>query len=117
MAPALIEQSFRATDPMCRKNVGQSLVPGCQLGEVSQLMRLPCPVSVLLAIEDRIINTAYVHSLGLERLSNHGVIELSGTGHFPHLEDPLRFNEILGTFLEGVFESSPPKNAISGRRR
>ena len=60
-----------------------------------------CPTLILYGSEDRITPPAL--SEELKTLIPHaGLIEISGAGHLPNLEQPAIFDRVLAGFLAGV---------------
>lgn len=74
------------------------------------LERLPavrCPVLVAVGEDDLIVPPRY--SRQLAGLIPHARLEvLPGVGHAPVVEDPRRFNRLLGDFLQSVGQENPP---------
>jgi pimeloyl-ACP methyl ester carboxylesterase len=59
-----------------------------------------CPVLVIHGTDDRI----QAHEAGVEaaRLSGGTLISMGGSGHFPNVRDPVKFNLALRDFIEQV---------------
>ena len=57
-----------------------------------------CPILVVHGTKDRI----QPHETGVEaaRLTNGGLLSMAGSGHAPHVRDPVRFNLVLRDFVE-----------------
>jgi pimeloyl-ACP methyl ester carboxylesterase len=64
------------------------------------LAGLTCPVLVIHGTRDRIAP----HTAGEEagRLTGGTLASLTGSGHFPHVRDPVKVNLLLREFVESV---------------
>lgn len=69
-------------------------------GDVDVLAGLTCPVLVIHGTRDRIAP----HTAGEEvgRLTGGTLASLTGSGHFPHVRDPVKVNLLLREFVESV---------------
>ena len=93
---------FRRTDPKCRRNVGQSLSPGTEIGEQTQIRQAKIPVAIVFAERDGLISAQYMDQLKLPNLWRGRVIRLSQCGHYPQLTHPDEFNALLSAFAADV---------------
>lgn len=60
-----------------------------------------CPTLILYGSEDRITPPALSEELKT-LISHAGLIEISGAGHLPNLEQPAIFDRVLAGFLAGI---------------
>ena len=98
-----LKNDFRMTDPNCRKNVGEALAAVDVLGEVSTLKSCGLPVCIAHGENDPLINGEYTRSLNIDGLWRDGVLPLRDCGHYPHLERPDYFIDLLDAFLSDTF--------------
>jgi pimeloyl-ACP methyl ester carboxylesterase/predicted glycosyltransferase len=79
--------------------------------ELEQMIRglcaqIPPPVMVMHGDEDGI--TPYSWGVTLAELTNGTLVSLVGSGHGPHVRDPVRVNGLLKEFVESLQPSRPP---------
>ena len=80
---------------------GQSLQPQAA---ADLARRVRCPVLVIHGDEDAIISVT--RGIGLAELTNGQVVVLEGSGHGPHVRDPVKVNLLLRDFI-GLPAPSP----------
>ena len=69
--------------------------------EVRELCaRVTCPVLVVHGEEDAIV--PYAEGVALAQATGGRLITFGGSGHCPHVRDPVRFNLLLREFVESV---------------
>ena len=66
-----------------------------------------CPVLVLHGDEDEI--TPHEWGATLAELTSGTLVTLEGSGHGPHVRDPVRVNRLIDEFVEGLLPSRPAK--------
>ncbi len=88
--------------------------PGGQ--SVSAMSRLylaaHLPTLIIWGEQDRIIPVAHAYQAH-EAIPNSRLEIIPGAGHFPHVEEPVRFTDILREFLR----TTEPGSFVSGERR
>jgi pimeloyl-ACP methyl ester carboxylesterase/predicted glycosyltransferase len=77
--------------------------------------RVRCPVLVIHGDEDAIISVT--RGIGLAELTNGQVVVLEGSGHGPHVRDPVKVNLILRDFIGWKAPSSRWVRGKSRRKR
>lgn len=100
---AAVRADFERTDPLCRSNMGGSLVPGYRIGDVTHLNQLAKPKALVYTDKDPMINKDYLEALDIRGLWRGSSIELKESGHYPQLEIPRVFAETLVRFLNTEF--------------
>ena len=80
--------------------VADARAPGPTGDEWGELCsRIGCPVLVIQGSEDRIVAPGAAAELA--RLSHGRLVTLDGSGHAPHVRDPIKVNELIRTFVAG----------------
>jgi pimeloyl-ACP methyl ester carboxylesterase/predicted glycosyltransferase len=74
--------------------------------------RVRCPVLVIHGDEDAIISVS--RGIGLAELTNGQVVVLEGSGHGPHVRDPVKVNLLLREFIGSP---APPPRWVRGKSR
>jgi pimeloyl-ACP methyl ester carboxylesterase/predicted glycosyltransferase len=94
-------------------------VSGPQVEEgdaVSLVQSITCPVLVIRGDRDRV--APLVHSQGFADTAPCAtLVTLEGSGHGPHLRDPVKINLMLRDFIGGATPSSPWVHASARRKR
>ncbi len=88
---------------------GQSLQPRAA---ADLARRVRCPVLVIHGDEDAIISVT--RGIGLAELTNGHVVVLEGSGHGPHVRDPVKVNLLLREFIG---PPAPPTRWVRGKSR
>ncbi len=91
---------FKRTDPLCRKNMGESLASGIRLGEVSIFNSLERPKAIVFTDKDPMINRSYLLRLQLKNLWREKPFMIENLGHYPHIENSELFSRVLKSFLD-----------------
>jgi pimeloyl-ACP methyl ester carboxylesterase/predicted glycosyltransferase len=74
--------------------------------------RLTCPVLVIQGTEDRI--TGKARGIALAEETGGDLVLLEGSGHGPHVRDPVKVNLLLRDFIA---PAPPPRRWVRGRSR
>ena len=74
--------------------------------------RVRCPVLVIHGDEDAIISVT--RGIGLAELTNGQLVVLEGSGHGPHVRDPVKVNLLLREFIG---PPAPPTRWVRGKSR
>ena len=75
--------------------------PGLEPAEARELCRrIECPVLVVHGDEDAIV--PYAEAVALAETTGGRLVTFRGSGHCPHVRDPVRFNLVLRKFVESV---------------
>jgi pimeloyl-ACP methyl ester carboxylesterase len=83
------------------------LAPELEPDELRELARrVRCPVLVIHGEDDAI--TSVTRGIALAEHTGGGVVLLEGSGHAPHVRDPVRFNLLLRQFAESVTPRPAP---------
>ncbi len=88
---------------------GQSLQPRAA---ADLARRVRCPVLVIHGDEDAIISVT--RGIGLAELTNGQLAVLEGSGHGPHVRDPVKVNLLLREFIG---PPAPPTRWVRGKSR
>ena len=77
-----------------------------------------CPVLIIHGLDDHIISITKGEGLA-EVLGERGsLVTLEGSGHAPHVRDPVKVNLLLRDFIDGLGPPSPaPRAWVRGRSR
>jgi pimeloyl-ACP methyl ester carboxylesterase/predicted glycosyltransferase len=87
--------------------------PHVDPGRATELAeRLRCPVMVIHGDEDAI--RPWANGARLAELARGDLVTLEGSGHAPHVRDPVRVNLLLRDFVK---PAPPPKRWVRGRSR
>jgi pimeloyl-ACP methyl ester carboxylesterase/predicted glycosyltransferase len=78
--------------------------------------RVRCPVLVVQGMHDRIVGPARGPAVA-EAIPGAGLLMLEGSGHAPHLRDPVRFNLELSRFLGAPPPATRTRTRTHGRPR
>lgn len=97
----MIEGARRA-DGRFRPKLIEAAMAGRGLDQKEIAATLKVPLAVLHAMEDPFISLNYLKQLSYANLWRGAVQEMSGLAHAPFWEDPKKFNDLLGAFLEDV---------------
>jgi pimeloyl-ACP methyl ester carboxylesterase len=62
--------------------------------------RARCPVLVIHGADDAL--RSHAQGAALAKRTGGALVTLEGSGHFPHLRDPVRVNLLIRQFVEGV---------------
>ena len=100
--PEFVSKAFRNTDPLCRKNVAESLTPDYRINEVTNLNKLKNRVCIPFAEKDGLINGQYLRSIHLPYLWKNGIISFPKAGHYLQLEESAAFNALLDEFAQSL---------------
>jgi pimeloyl-ACP methyl ester carboxylesterase/predicted glycosyltransferase len=76
------------------------------------LSRIDCPVLVVHGTDDAVRPCASGERLA--ELANGAFASLEGSGHFPHVRDPVKVNLLLRDFIKPV---PPPRRWVRGKSR
>lgn len=98
LTPFLLD-GIRRTDGNARRVMFENLLKG--FGEDERRLVESCPKSlcVVHGENDRFVRLKYLRSLKYRALWNDRIYVIKETGHAPHWEQPIVFNEILLKFL------------------
>lgn len=94
-----LSQDILNTDVEFRNTFASSLSPDTMIDEVSVLDALKCPVAIVHATKDALVNQAYVTSIKSVNLWK-GQTQLIESGHSPHLEAPAKLAAMIREFVE-----------------
>jgi pimeloyl-ACP methyl ester carboxylesterase/acyl carrier protein len=96
--------ALRETDPAFRSDLGASLGAGMLKNELELLTAARLPVMLCWGDDDPFLHGEYHSKLdpNWERVCFHG------SGHSPHLEEPLSFVSVLGRFVAKYAKASSP---------
>jgi pimeloyl-ACP methyl ester carboxylesterase len=76
-------------------------VAGCTSRTIGALAdRVRCPVLVIHGSDDAV--RSHANGAALAERTRGSSVTLKGSGHFPHLRDPVRVNLLIRRFVEGV---------------
>ncbi len=64
------------------------------------VVRIQAPTMIVHGTDDRLIPVSVGRRLG--ELTGGNLLEMEGTGHAPHMKEPVRFNLALREFVEGL---------------
>jgi pimeloyl-ACP methyl ester carboxylesterase/predicted glycosyltransferase len=89
------------------------LAPGLEPGELRELaQRVRCPVLVIHGEADAIQSAS--RGIALAEHTGGQLILLEGSGHAPHVRDPVKVNLLLRDFIK---PAPPPRRWVRGRSR
>jgi 3-oxoadipate enol-lactonase len=94
--------TMKALDPAAYLLASEAVWLADQRREAAQVA---CPTLILCGSEDR-ITPPYLSEELRSLIPHSSMIEISGAGHLPNLEQPALFNRILESFLAGAEERS-----------
>jgi pimeloyl-ACP methyl ester carboxylesterase len=78
-----------------------------------RLHRIAVPTLVVWGREDRVVSVDYGRQFAA-RIPGSRLEIIDDAGHYPHLEHPERFDEIVGRFIETLPATSTSRNAVVG---
>jgi pimeloyl-ACP methyl ester carboxylesterase len=88
------EETFKSTDSIFRENLFNSIQANFEIGEISTINALPCPFTLYYSKNEKILNDDYRVKL-TTRIKKASFTGLEIEGHFPMLEDSIKFNKAL----------------------
>ena len=98
------------------ETTGETLVltdPGLEPDEARELARrIRCPVLVIHGEADAIASVT--HGVALAEHTRGRLVRLEGSGHAPHVRDPVKVNLLLRDFVK---PATPPRRWVRGKSR
>jgi pimeloyl-ACP methyl ester carboxylesterase/predicted glycosyltransferase len=100
------------------ESTGEMLVaaqygPGLEAEEARELAaRVRCPVLVIHGTDDAI--TSFTRGVAMAEQTGGEVVLLEGSGHAPHVRDPVKVNHLLRDFVK---PAPPPRRWTRGKSR
>jgi pimeloyl-ACP methyl ester carboxylesterase len=96
--------------------VATEKAPSMQLGAAEQLARrVSCPVLVIHGDEDELV--MHDNGAALAELTNGRLLTMEGSGHCPHIRDPVQVDLALREFLLPAEPRKTTSRALRRRRR
>lgn len=96
-----ISEIIQKSDPEFRNVVGAGLMSERNSDEIKLLNQANIPVAIIHGIEDSCVNLEYLKQIKVKKWDGK-VHTIDNAGHLSFLENPERFNGVLGRFLNDL---------------
>lgn len=97
-----IKEQYLKADPMVRQCFSKTIEQEDYSDELKNLEDSKIPLAVIFGKNEKLCNIYYLDSLKLSIWRNNPVI-IENSGHFSHIDNPLKLAEIIGDFAEYSF--------------
>jgi pimeloyl-ACP methyl ester carboxylesterase len=96
---------FKKTDPRVRKKLAEDLAQGEFLDEFTIFKNLTIPKLIIAGDSDPSVNRAYLSEVKNACNGTCDIYDFKNCGHYPSIENPIKFIEIIHSFSSSIFKS------------
>jgi pimeloyl-ACP methyl ester carboxylesterase len=100
----ILVDNFHQTDGRIRAAIALDLTHGNLGDEYKMFQQLSCPKMIIQGREEPTVNAAYLHELVIK--SNAKLVYLEACGHYPSIEQPEQFIQLLAAFSKTCFNEA-----------
>ena len=90
-----VKKSIKNSDSKFREQLLHSIQNGDLEDEVKMIQEVQVPLALIVGDQDNFVNMDYIKGLELSTITPKNPIIIKNSGHSPHLENPLEFNNTL----------------------
>lgn len=98
-----IAEQILQSDPNSRINLGASIGKGLFKNEIEIIKELKIPIAIIHGKHDTFVNSEYIEQQEFGNLWSNQIVMLENSGHCPHIEQPVEFNNVLYQYYNSVF--------------
>ncbi|MFL5753120.1 MAG: alpha/beta fold hydrolase [Bacteroidia bacterium] len=98
-----LKNEILKTDPAARSFFGASVGRAMMSDEVAILNSLSYKLAIVHGKDDAFINPVYIEGLNFGNLWEGKIHYIEDSGHCPQMEQPHRFNELLGRYHRYIY--------------
>ncbi|MBP7809007.1 MAG: alpha/beta hydrolase [Bacteroidia bacterium] len=100
---AELAEIITTTDGKARENLGVSISKGQFSNEKEILNNFKAPIAILQGENERFVNALYLNNLDIPSLWKKNIIQITGAGHIPQMENTKEFNSAISELYSHVF--------------
>ncbi|MCW3806276.1 alpha/beta fold hydrolase [Plebeiibacterium marinum] len=97
-----IFNGMKKSSGIIRELTPAAISTGSYVDEVEQVAKLSIPICIVHGEKDEMVNADYYGTMDIPTLWGGEVFRISGSGHFPQLENAEEFNNLLARFFEDL---------------